>query len=179
MLILYKLRELPRWKKGAAAIVLLLALYSAYQLPAACVVTPPLPLPGTATTVALNSPRDAAVYQTARQFIKALVADDREKVQAMLTEGHRANWTDVSFLYDRTLLAPGRNIVLGSYRHSVVRYVQSSTLGGETVALVTVFYTVLFKNGETVEGEMQVEENMVLQLVGEQWLIAADQRKIQ
>lgn len=178
MQILNKLRELPRRKKGVVVLVLLLILFVAYWLLASRGLVPPLPLPGAVATAGLASPQDAAVYLAARQFVEALVDDERERVLAMLTAGHRAKWTDASFLYDSTALQPGRSVALGDFRHSVVRYVQPPELGGETLALVTARYTVLFKNGDVVEGEVQVEENMGLQLVGDLWLIAADERKI-
>jgi hypothetical protein len=178
MLQLSKLRELPRWKKRLAVLLLVLALFRGYQHLAGRGVVPPVPVPGVLPVAALASPQDAPVYLAARQFVEALVADDREKVTAMLTEGHRANWTDASFLYDRTGLEAGRTMELGRFRHSVVRYVQAPDLGGETVALVTARYTVLFKYGDTVEGETQVQEEMVLQRVGDLWLIAADRRTI-
>lgn len=178
MLIVARLRELPRWKKGLAVLLLVLALFRGYQHLAGRGVVLAVPVPGVLPAAALASPQDAPVYLAARQFVEALVADDREKVLAMLTDGHRANWTDASFLSDRTRLEAGRTLELGRFRHSVVRYVQAPDLGGETVALVTARYTVLFKNGETVEGEMRVEENMAFQLAGGRWLVAADRRKI-
>jgi len=141
--------------------------------------SPVMPLPGGGTTAAgLAAPRDQAVYQVAEQFILALIKDEREVVLSMLTEEHRLNWTDASFLYDRTALQLGQSAELGSFRHSVVNYIQSPELGGQTLALVTVKYTVLFKNETETTAEIQIEESMALQLVNESWLIAADQREI-
>lgn len=179
MPLLKKIREMPGWKKRLAALLVVLALFRGYQYLAGRGVVPPAPVPGVLSVAALASPQDAAVYQAARQFVEALAADDRETVLAMLTEGHRANWTDASFLYERTVLEPGRSIKLGSYRHSVVRYVQDPEPGGETTALVTARYTLLFKNGDAVEAEMRVEENMALQRAGDRWQVSADRRKIQ
>lgn len=130
------------------------------------------------TTSGLAAPQDAAVYQAAEQFILALIRDEREEVLSFLTEEHRANWTDASFLYDRTALQPGQVVELASLRHSVVRYIQSAELGGETLALVTFKYTVLFKNEAEITTEVKLEESMALQRVNDSWLIAADQRKI-
>lgn len=173
-----KLRGMPRWKKILAVLVLLLLLVAVYQLLVRRGMPPDaLPLPGE-EIVGLASPQDAAVYLAAREFIEALLRDDREKVLVMLTEGHRANWTDASFLYDGTELREGQHAVLGQFRHSVVRYERLPELGGERVALLTARYTVLFKDGEVVEREFRIEENMVLQYVAETWLVAADERKI-
>lgn len=178
MQLLGRLKTRAKNKNIAILLVLIAVATLAYSM-AERSGLPPVTLPGAGTTAAsLAAHRDKAVYQAAEQFILALISDEREKVLSLLTEEHRLNWTDASFLYDRTALQPGQTVELGSLRHSIVRYIQSPELGGETLALVTFKYTMLFKNGAEVSTEIKVEESMALQFVGENWLIAADQRKI-
>lgn len=178
MQLLGRLRTRAKSKNIAILLVLIAVATLAYFMAERSGLSP-VTLPGVGTTTGgLAAPRDEAVYQAAEQFIRALISDEREKVLSLLTEEHRLNWTDTSFLYDRTALQPGQTVELGSLRHSIVRYIQSPELAGETLALVTFKYTMLFKNGAEVSTEIKVEESMALQLVDENWLIAADQRKI-
>ncbi|MBS4008197.1 MAG: hypothetical protein KGZ45_07230 [Clostridium sp.] len=178
MQLLGRLRTRAKNKNVAILLFLIAVAILAYFMAERSGLSP-VTLPGAgSTTGGLAEPRDEAVYQAAEQFIRALISDDREKVLSLLTEEHSLNWTDASFLYDRTALQLGQTVELGSLRHSIVRYIQSPELGGETLALVTFEYTMLFKNGAEVLTEIKVEESMALQLVDGNWKIAADQRKI-
>ncbi|MBS3887442.1 MAG: hypothetical protein KGZ56_10350 [Dethiobacter sp.] len=179
MQLLGKLKSRAKNRTVMILLILFAALVLIYFFSERAGLPSIIPLPGVGTTAAgLAAPRDQAVYQAAEQFILALIKDEREVVLSMLTEEHRLNWTDASFLYDRTALQLGQSAELGSFRHSVVNYIQSPELGGQTLALVTVKYTVLFKNETETTAEIQIEESMALQLVNESWLIAADQREI-
>lgn len=177
MQLLDKLKKLPKGIKLLLALLLLLVLVSVYFLPERREMLPQA-LQSADGAIELATTQDEEVYLAAREFIEALVQDERDLLLAMLTESHAANWTAASFLYDGTALREGQRAALGQFRHNVVRYVQPPELGGERVALLTVHYTVLFKDGETVEKEVRIEENMGLQLVDGTWLVAADQRKI-
>ena len=179
MQLLGKLKSRAKSKTTIILLILFAAAVLFFFLAERAGFSPVRSLPGVRTTAAgLAAPRDKAVYQAAEEFIRALINDDREEVLSLLTEEHRVNWTDASFLYDRTALQPGQIFELSSFRHSVVRYIQSPELGGETLALVTAKYKVLFKNETEIITEMQIEESMALQLVNDTWRIAADQRKI-
>lgn len=138
--------------------------------------------PGTANTVnrstlALASAEDSAVYSAARDFVHALVSGEREQVLAMLTDSHRQNWTENSFLYGDGVREKYDTIEVRDIRCGIVRYVQIPELGNGTTALVTVIYIVEFRNNGTVEAAVKMQENLGLQKAGDQWLIAADERK--
>lgn len=129
------------------------------------------------STLALASAEDSAVYSAAKDFVHALVSGEREKVLAMLTDSHRQNWTENSFLYGDDVREKYDTIEVKDIRHGIVRYVQVPELGNVTTALVTVIYIVEFQNNGTVEATVKMQENLGLQKTGDQWLIAVDERK--
>jgi hypothetical protein len=129
------------------------------------------------STLALASPEDSFVYRSVEGFVLALVADEREQVLAMLTDDHRMNWMENSYLYGEDMRQKYESIRVGDLRHSIVRYVQVPEAGNATMALVTVRYVVEFVNNGEVETSVMMEEKLGLRQAGELWKIAVDERR--
>ena len=129
------------------------------------------------SALALASPQDSAVYGAAKAFVHALVSGETEQVLVMLTDSHRQNWTESSFLYGDEVRDKYEMIEVKDLRCGIVRYVQIAELGNATTALVTVRYRVEFSNNGVVAASVKMQENLGLQQIGDNWLIVASERQ--
>jgi hypothetical protein len=121
--------------------------------------------------------KDAELYRTLEEYVRALVDDDRPAVLSLLTSAHREAFGEGSFL-----ILPGAReyyteIRLADMTHSFPTFTaQLPGWEGVTVAVLVAEYTVYFMRDGVVAQAPRFREELVLREQDGRWLIAMSRR---
>ncbi|MCL4464008.1 MAG: hypothetical protein M1552_03315 [Firmicutes bacterium] len=138
---------------------------------------PPAPGEPPGATALQPPANDAAIYQALEAYLAGLVADDQEAVLALLTESHRQEFTEASFLLQPGTIENYSEIVLAELDHSFPTYTsQFPGLEGVPVAVLVTEYTVNFYQNGTLAASPRFREELLFRQEGQNWLIAGSQR---
>ncbi|MBS3899787.1 MAG: hypothetical protein KGZ76_13295 [Dethiobacter sp.] len=138
---------------------------------------PPAPGEPVAETALQPPANDAAIYRILEAYLAGLVADDQEAVLALLTESHRQEFTEASFLLQPGTMENYSEIVLAELDHSFPTYTsQFPGLEGVLVAVLAAEYTVNFYQDGTLVASPRFREELLFRQEGQNWLIAGSQR---
>ena len=138
---------------------------------------PPAPGAPVAETALQPPANDAAIYLALETYLAGLVADDQEAVLALLTESHRQEFAEASFLLQPGTIENYSEIVLAELDHSFPTYTsQFPGLEGVAVAVLAAEYTVNFYQDGTLAASPRFREELLFRQEGENWLIAGSQR---
>lgn len=119
---------------------------------------------------------DGAIYRVTEEFIRALVADDREKVLSLLTADHRASWRDESFLLTAEAKQQFEEFAVENLTHTVVRYINNEETNFQEMAMLFAVYDVVMKSGGQEQNRIKMQDNLALRRENGQWLIAVNER---
>lgn len=119
---------------------------------------------------------DGAIYRATEEFVRALVADNREKVLSLLTSDHRASWRDESFLLSEEAKQQFEEFAMENLTHTVVRYINNEETNFQEMAMVFAVYDVVMKNGGQEANRIKMQDNLIFRQEGGQWLIAINER---
>lgn len=119
---------------------------------------------------------DGAIYRGTEEFVRAMVADDRQKVLSLLTADHRNSWRDESFLLSPDAKAQFEEITMENLNYTVVKYINNEETQFVDNGFIFAVYDVVMKKGGKEVSRAKMQENLVFRQENGQWLIAADER---
>lgn len=119
---------------------------------------------------------DGAIYGATKEFVRALVADERDQVLSLLTAEHRNGWEEQSFLITDAAKAKFDEFKLENLRHTVVKYMNNEDTGFENTGVVFAVYDVVMKNGGQEQDRVKIQESLVFRRENGKWLISLDER---
>ncbi|MCW3491322.1 hypothetical protein [Dethiobacter alkaliphilus] len=120
--------------------------------------------------------RDARIYSTIEQYLSAQAENQRDSVVRMLTEEHRKEWTDESFLLTEAARDAFDEITTENLKLGVIRY--ENQPGGIRQAIVFTEYDLVFINGEEVDLKVEVAEDLMFTEVDGEWLLSSNNRML-
>jgi hypothetical protein len=118
---------------------------------------------------------DGAIYEITKNFIAALVNDDKDQVLSLLTTEHRSVWTETSFLLSAAAKGQYDDIELGNLQYTVVKYLNNEETNFENTGIIFAVYDVTMKAGGQDES-MKIQESLAFRKENGQWLISMDER---
>jgi len=119
---------------------------------------------------------DGAIYRATEEFVRALVADEREKVLSLLTADHRASWRDESFLLTEEAKQQFDEFAVENMTYTVVRYINNEDTGFREMAMLFVVYDVVMKQDGREVSRVKMQDNLAFRQDNGQWLIAINER---
>lgn len=119
---------------------------------------------------------DGAIYSSTKEFVQALVADDREKVLSLLTAEHRSSWKEESFLIKNDEKQQFEDVVLDNLNYTVIKYVNNEDTNFENTGMIFAVYDVVMKNNGEEAGRVKLQESLMFRRENGKWLIALDER---
>ena len=119
---------------------------------------------------------DGAIYGVTKDFINALVKDEREKVLSLMTAEHRGEWNDDSFLIPVDAKAKFDEIKLENMQYTVVKYLNNEETNFENTGIIFAVYDVVMaKNGQEAE-RVKIQESLAFRKENGTWLVSMDER---
>lgn len=119
---------------------------------------------------------DGAIYQTTKEFVNALVTDDRQQVLSMLTSEHRNTWKEESYLVTGDAKEKYDEFVVEKLQHTVVKYLNNEETNFENTGMVFAVYDVIMKKDGQEQGRVKIQESLVFRQENGKWLISLDDR---
>lgn len=119
---------------------------------------------------------DGAIYSTTKDFVRALVADERDKVMSLLTSEHRNGWNEKSFLITGDAKTQYDEFAVDKLQHTEVKYVNNEETNFENTGMVFAVYDVVMKKNGQEEGRVKIQESLVFRQENGKWLISLDER---
>jgi hypothetical protein len=121
------------------------------------------------------SEKDARVYAVAEKYLAAQAGNDRAAVKLFLSEEHKLEWTDDSYLMTESAFDIFDEVKLADVRMGVIDF---NRLEGKEVGTVLLNYSVQMLKDGKVEAEVELVEELGLANYQEMWLIERSLRRI-
>jgi hypothetical protein len=119
---------------------------------------------------------DGVIYHTTKEFVQALVTDDRQKILSMLTSEHRNTWEDESYLITEEAKSQYDEFTVENLQHTVVKYINNEDTNFENTGMVFAVYDVIMKKDGQEQGRVKIQESLVFRQENEKWLITLNDR---